>query len=88
MNSLIIYDDNGKIFSNVKGDYALPQGGIQYLEVEVPGGKKIVGVDVSVSPHQAILADIPPTENEQLRLEMAESNAEMFELIFGMNGGV
>lgn len=86
MKTLVVYDNSGNIFSQISGSYLLPQGGIQYVEVEVPEGKKIVGVDVSATPHQVILEDIPKTEMELLKEEnvkIKESMAELAELILG-----
>ena len=86
IKTLVIYDNYGKIFSQVTGDYIKPSG-LQHLEVEVPQNKTISGVEVSVSPHRVILEDIPPSETDLLRIETAESNAELFELIFNMQTG-
>lgn len=72
MNTLIIYDNEGKIFSQVTGDYLIPQGGVQFLEVEVLEGKQITGVDTSVTPHQTILEDILPTQVEILETQVAD----------------
>lgn len=77
MPNLIIYDNNGRIFLQVAGNYTKPQGGIQFLEVEIPKGKQIkitdgIGVDVSVTPHEVILENIPPTEIEELRSVVAD----------------
>ena len=65
--------------------------GIPYLEVEIPQGKQIkitdgIGVDVSVTPHQVILEDIPPTEMDILKEEnvvIKQSMAELAEIILG-----
>lgn len=85
--TLIIYDNNGKVFSQIAGNYLVPQGGVQFLEVAVPEGKRVAGVDVSVTPHQVALEDIPPTEIEKLRLEMAQANTELFEMMLMLSGG-
>lgn len=73
--TLIIYDANGYIITNIKGSYRLPTG-VPFLEVEIPEGKQIkytngIGVDVSVTPHQVILEDVPPSETEVLKQQMA-----------------
>lgn len=91
MKTLIIYDDNGYVLSNITGSYRVPTG-VPFLEVEIPEGKRIkyvdgIGVDVTTTPHQVILEDIPPSEIEKLRQESAQSNAELFELILSMGGG-
>lgn len=70
MQTLIIYDNEGYIVDSVTGAYKKPAG-LPYLEVEIPEGKRIkidgIGIDVSVTPHQAILEDIPPTEIDVLK---------------------
>jgi hypothetical protein len=58
MKTLIIYDNSGRIWLNMSGDYALPDG-INYLEVEIPEGKMVVSVDISVTPNVPIFVDLP-----------------------------
>lgn len=92
MKTLIVYDNNGLILQRASGEYYLPQG-VPYLEVEIPVNKRLkitdgIGVDVSVTPHQAILEDVPPSDIERLRLDMARNNAELFETILMLTGGM
>lgn len=90
MKTLIIYDSQGYIISNITGSYRVPTG-VPFLEVEIPQGKQIkytngIGVDVSVTPHEVILEDIPPSEMELLKTEnqqIKQSMAELAELILG-----
>lgn len=70
MNTLIIYDNAGNIFSQITGNYIVPSGGVQYLETIIPDGKLASGVDITVTPHQIIFVDIPPSETEKLRADM------------------
>lgn len=84
MKTLIIYDDNGSIFSSITGNYELPQGGIQYLELTIPDGKQVTSIDVSATPHQAILEDIPPSEIDVLKQRIAETDALVLSLIESM----
>lgn len=89
--SLIIYDTQGYILSNVTGSYRVPTG-VPFLEIEIPEGKRIkytdgIGVNVSVTPHQVILEDIPPTEIDVLKSENEElkaSQASQDELIMSL----
>jgi hypothetical protein len=74
MTTLIIYDNTGFIISVMSGE-PLPKEpiGIPFLCVDIPDGKSLkitggVGVDTSVTPHQAILEDIPPTEIETIKV--------------------
>lgn len=86
MKTLIIYDDSGYVLSNITGSYRVPTG-VPFLEVEIPVGKQIkytdgIGVDVSVTPHQVILEDVPPTEIDQLK----QTVADLTEIV--LNGGI
>lgn len=88
MKTLIIYDSQGYIITSITGSYRVPTG-IPYLEVEIPVGKQVksgIGVDVSVTPHEIILEDIPPSEMELLKTknqQIKQSMAELAELILG-----
>lgn len=66
---LLIYDNTGFVIQEYDGVAREPKGGVQFIWVDIPKGKRIkyidgIGVDVSVTPHQVILEDIPPTEIE------------------------
>lgn len=93
MNTLIIYDETGFVISVRSGQPAPREPiGVPFLNVVIPEGKRIkttdgIGVDTSVTPHQAFLEDIPLTDIEKLRLETAQANAEMFEMVLMMTGG-
>lgn len=78
MKTLIIYDNEGYIISTIQG-YPSPRVpvGIPYLEVDIPQGKQIkvtdgIGINVSKTPHEVILEDIPPTEMDLMKEENAE----------------
>ena len=83
MQTLIIYDNSGDIFSQISGEYNVPNGGVQFLETEVPEGKRIVGVDVSVTPHQVMLEDRPPTEIVLLKSRLEVTENALVDLILG-----
>lgn len=78
--TLIIYDETGYILSTRQGQPAPREPiGVPFLWVEIPQGKQIkitdgIGVDVSVTPHQPILEDIPKSETQLLneRLQATE----------------
>jgi len=66
----------GYILQQITGSYHIPIG-VPFLEIEIPEGKQIkltdgIGVDVSVTPNQAILEDIPPTQVESLESQVAD----------------
>jgi len=78
MNTLIIYDNEGYIL-DVRSGQPSPREpiGVPFLWVEISEGKRIkvtdgIGVDVTKTPHEVILEDIPPTEVETLEAQVAE----------------
>lgn len=71
MPTLIIYDNEGVIVQQITGSYYIPVG-IPYLEIEVPKGKLVSKIDVTVTPHQVIYQDIPPSEVDELKTTVAE----------------
>lgn len=90
MKTLILYDTEGYILTTMTGGYKVPVG-IPYIEIEIPQGKRIatiggIGVDVTKTPHEVILEDIPPSELEVIKAEnknIKASVAELAELILG-----
>jgi hypothetical protein len=83
MKTLIIYDDEGSIFSLTSGDYLIPQGGVQFAEVEIPSGKQVKEVDITVQPHQVVLEDIPPTEIDELKNKLQSTQEAVDFLLMG-----
>ena len=75
MKSLVIHDNEGYIIDVRNTDPAPREPvGVPFLWVDIPEGKQIkitdgIGVDVSVTPPQAILEDIPPSETDLLKEE-------------------
>lgn len=92
MNTLIIYDETGYLLSIRSGEPAPREPiGVPFLWVEIPKGKQIkitdgIGVDVSVTPHQVILEDIPPTELEVLEAKLITTQKAVDFLL--MTGGM
>lgn len=80
MKTLIIYDSKGTIFLQISGSYVVPQGGLQYLDVEIPTGKQIKGIDITVTPNTVIYEDIPLSETEQLKQKVLEQESALVEL--------
>lgn len=71
MKTLIIYDATGFIIFQASGGVREPVG-IPFLWVEVPEGKYISGVDVTVTPNVAKLEDLPKTQAQiqQAQIDM------------------
>lgn len=90
MTTLIIYDSTGTIFSSpIMGGYQKPQGDLKFLEVEIPEGKILKGVDVSITPNVAILEDIPQTDIELANEKIDELETENASINYAlMMGGL
>ena len=71
MKTLIIYDNNGRIWVQMPGSYVVPTG-IPFLEVEIPEGKYPMSVDVSGTTPTVVYGEIPKSA-ETARLELLES---------------
>lgn len=63
-------------FFTMSATYILPQGGLQFLETEIPEGKFAKSVDVGVTPNIPIYEDIPKTEQEISNEKIAELEEE------------
>ena len=73
MEYLVIYDATGKIYYMANGDVITPQG-LPYLMVTVPQNKTLKGIDVSGETPTPIFEDLPKSETEILREQIAELN--------------
>ena len=86
MAVLVIHDAEGYILSKSEGFPSLREPvGVPFLWAEVPEGKFLkgigeIGVDVSVTPHIAILEDVPPTEIEKLNDKVKQQENAIVEL--------
>lgn len=84
MKILILYDNAGYIYLTYSNTYRVPQGGINYLEVEIPEGKRIVSIDTTKTPNMPVFEDIPKTEIELLKEkvnDLAQANAELTSIV-------
>ncbi|HBJ1646024.1 hypothetical protein FDB41_14795 [Clostridium botulinum] len=75
MKTLIIYDNTGYILMQQTGSYRVPEGGVQYLELEIPTGKMVKSINVDKK--EAILEDIPKSQMELLKEELSQNTKEM-----------
>lgn len=80
MKTLIIYDTEGYIIFQGSGDVREPAG-IPFLWVDVPQGKRITGVDVTVTPNVAILEDIPKSQTQLLQEQIDSLTMAMAEMM-------
>lgn len=80
---LVVYDKKGTVYFAGTG-FPEPEG-IPFLNVEIPEGKRFVGVNVDVEPNQPIFEDIPKSELEILKEEVEELKAQNAAIIEGAN---
>jgi outer membrane protein assembly factor BamA len=80
MKTLLIYDNTGYIYVQITSSYRVPEGGLQFLEIEIPEGQILKGVDVSVTPNVPIFEEIPKTEVESMQEQLLATQAELANL--------
>lgn len=80
MKTLLIYDNLGRILLRQEGNYILPEGGIQYIEIQIPSGKYPISIDMD--RHLPIYEDLPKNEMEILRDEIEQLKNDMADLMF------
>lgn len=78
---LVVYDQKGTVYFGGTG-YPTPVG-IPYLETEIPEGKRFVGVNVDVEPNEPIFEDIPKSDIDILKEEVATLKAQNAALLEG-----
>ncbi len=78
MKTLIIYDNTGYILMQQTGSYRVPEGGVQYLELEIPTGKMVKSINADKK--EAILEDIPKSQMELLQEELAKKDLAIEQL--------
>ena len=83
MKTLAIYDNTGCIFLQITGSYVIPQGGVQYLEIEIPEGKIIKSIDTSVTPHEPVFEDAPKSEIDVLKEQQVLMQKALDDLLLG-----
>lgn len=81
MKTLIIYDDTGYIYMQMIGSYRIPQGGLNYIEIdeELYKYKKIKSVNIETK--ELILEDIKPSEIEILEQNLNETQSLLAEYV-------
>ena len=79
MKTLLIYDENGKVFFNITADennLPIPKG-LNHIVVEIPEGKIIADteyqIDLSNGHPVVLLEDIPESDLDILKRELAEA---------------
>ena len=80
MKTLIIYDNTGYIYLQITGSYKIPQGGLNYLEVDEDSFKGKIIKSVNAETKELVLEDIPKTELEKTQYQLLETQAQLANL--------
>ncbi len=88
MITRIIYDKRGQIISQIQGSDLYTPVGIPYLDIEIPEGKYVKSIDVSVTPNVVVFEDLPKTEIQKLKDENTKIKLALAELAEMVAGGV
>jgi len=70
MKLLTIYDNNGKIYSQLYGDYPIPESDLKFLETEIPEGKTLSRIDTTLITPIPVYEELPPTDIEKVNTQM------------------
>jgi hypothetical protein len=91
MITRVIYDTTGLIISQMQGSDLPVITGVPYLEVEIPDGKYIVSINMSVTPNIPIYEDLPKSDLQKqvddLTLQVAEAkqdNTNLSEIVLDL----
>ncbi len=91
MQTLIIYDNTGYIYLQMTGSYKIPQGGLNYLEVDEDSYKGKIIKSVNVETKELVLEDTSKTDLEKTQDQLLETQAQLADLqekiLLKENGG-
>jgi len=86
MKTLIIYNNTGYAYQQITGSYTVPEK-ISFLETEIPDGKILTSIDMSVTPNVAIVADTPLTDIEIADAKIATLELENADINYALMAG-
>ena len=78
MNTLILYDDTGKICCINSGTYEVPRGNVNHVEIEVPKNKIVLSVNPETK--EPVYQELPPSRTDEL-----EAKLEYLVMMTGIN---
>lgn len=82
MKTLLVYDNTGKIWVNISGDYAIPDG-LPYIEAEIPTG--YYAESVNLETKEPVLKEFPKSntdmEIESLKAQQDATNEALLGLM-------
>ncbi|HEX2927704.1 MAG TPA: hypothetical protein VHP38_15835 [Ruminiclostridium sp.] len=90
MNTLLIYDKEGVIISQMQGSDLREPIGVPFMWVEIPQGKCIKSIDVSGETPTPVFEDLQKSEVQALQEENTKIKlalAELAKLVGGTANG-
>lgn len=73
---MIIFDNDGNIFAMHGGSYTVPNGGVQYLEVEYNADEMVTGIDMSDPSNPVAVIEKQP---KMISIEDLKEQIQMLE---------
>lgn len=89
MKTLIIYDTEGKVISNITSTEItsfIPVG-IPFMELELKEREYVESIDVRVEPHKAVIKERPASTEDRVS-ELEKANAELMMKVALLEGGI
>ena len=71
-NTIVYYDETGKIIMTESGNYLKPAGAVSYLETTIPDGY----IPASVGENGEVITEALPKSAEQQRLDALEQQMD------------
>lgn len=90
MKTLIIFDNTGSIYFQASGDIREPQGGLNYLWVELKENQYVDAIDVSGDAPTAIIKEHeqPIDDVAELKAQVEDLNNVVLQLILNQGSEV
>ena len=80
MDTLVIYDNTGKIYYQVTGAVVDPIG-LQFLWVIIPERKILKTINTAVTPHEPVFEDLPKSELDNVKEQLAAVQIALAEMM-------
>ncbi|MBG9690977.1 hypothetical protein ABD91_08830 [Lysinibacillus sphaericus] len=88
MKQLIIHDEEGFIISTMGGTPEPREPiGVPFLWADVPIDQQVIKINVSVTPHEAVIMPLPKSETQLLQEQIDAQSLAIAELSLLVGGG-
>lgn len=80
MNTLVIYDETGRIYYQASGNVQEPKG-ILFLWAEIPAVKILKSINTAVTPHEPVFEDLPKSELDAVKEQLIAVQIALAEMM-------